>query len=279
MTVRVLVTGGTGKTGRRLAKLLRDHKADHRIASRWPAADTVTFDWTRRETWRAALDDVAAVYLVVPPVGAEATDLVIDFVEQAQACGAQRFVLLSASLVPAGGPGMGKVHQHLQNHAPQWCVLRPSWFMQNFSEGQHLQTIREEGAIYSATSGGRVPFVSADDIAAAAFAALTQPDAPNRDLILTGPRAMTYDDAAEMIGATIGRRVRRVGISVDELARRQHARGMSEMAARVLAAMDGAIAAGAENRTTDGVELLTGRAPISFEAFVNESRNVWIDQV
>lgn len=65
--------------------------------------------------------------------------------------GVRRFVLLSASSLEAGGPMMGQVHAYLQSMAPEWAVLRPSWFMQNFSEQQRLATIRDEGAIYSAT--------------------------------------------------------------------------------------------------------------------------------
>ncbi|HEV2604757.1 MAG TPA: ergot alkaloid biosynthesis protein, partial [Microvirga sp.] len=64
-----------------------------------------------------------------------------------------------------GDPMMGEVHAWLATNAPEWAVLRPSWFMQNFSEGPHGRTIREESAIYSATDTGRVGFISADDIA------------------------------------------------------------------------------------------------------------------
>jgi hypothetical protein len=43
---------------------------------------------------------------------------------------------------------MEQVHRRLQQNAPQWAALRPSWFMQNFSEGQHLASIRDEDAIF-----------------------------------------------------------------------------------------------------------------------------------
>ncbi len=48
-------------------------------------------------------------------------------------------------------------------------------------------------------------------------------------------------------------------------------RGMPELGARGLAAMDAAIAAGVENRTTDAVGRLTGRHPKPFEVFVAEN--------
>jgi uncharacterized protein YbjT (DUF2867 family) len=82
---------------------------------------------------------------------------------------------------------MGQVHQWLKEKATEWTVLRPSWMMQNFTEGHHFVSIRNEDRIYSATEDGRVPFVSVDDIAMAAMVALTL----NADFILTGSQPIT----------------------------------------------------------------------------------------
>jgi uncharacterized protein YbjT (DUF2867 family) len=180
-------------------------------------------------------------------------------------------VLLSGSPIPAGGPLQGEVHTWLQTHAAEWAVLRPSWFMQNFSEGQHLATIREDDAIYSATADGRTPFIDADDIAAAALAALTRPQAPNADFILTGERALTYDEVAALIGAAAGRPIVHRRIEASEVAQRHRARGLPATTAQMLAIMDLAIAGGAEDRVTDAVQALTGRPAIRFEDFAQAS--------
>jgi nucleoside-diphosphate-sugar epimerase len=131
----------------------------------------------------------------------------IDFLELALKRGVSRFVLLSASLLPAGGPAMGQVHLWLEQNAAQWAVLRPSWFMENFSEGHHLRSLREERRIYSATESGRVPFISAEDIAAVAQAALTRENSFNLDFVLTGGEPISYDEVARSIGGAIGRAV------------------------------------------------------------------------
>jgi len=57
-----------------------------------------------------------------------------------------------------------------------------------------LKTIREDGKIYSCVGDGKVPFVSAFDIGGVAFAALTQPEPPNTDYRIVGPKAMTHDE-------------------------------------------------------------------------------------
>ena len=79
---------------------------------------------------------------------------------------------------------------------PEWTVLRPSWFMQNFT-GDHLvaQGVRD-GEIVTATGDGRVAFVDAADIAAVAGRALIDDEPHNAEYILTGPDALSYEDAA-----------------------------------------------------------------------------------
>jgi uncharacterized protein YbjT (DUF2867 family) len=147
--------------------------------------------------------------------------------------------------------------------------------MQNFSEGQHLATIRDEGAIYSATEDGRVPFISADDIAACAVAALPGPTALNRDFVLTGPKAISYDEAAQAIGEAAGRQIAHLRISAESLAARYRDAGRPAMLAQMLGVMDTMIAAGAEDRVTESIRELTGRAPIGFDAFARASAELW----
>jgi ergot alkaloid biosynthesis protein len=271
----VLVTGATGKTGRRLVAQLRAANIDVRAASRH---GEVRYDWTARDTWDAALDGVRAAYLVAPTVG-DPVALVTDFVQAATARGVARFVLLSASVFEAGGFGMGQVHAYLRDHAKEWAVLRPSWFMQNFSEGTHHKAIVEEGAVYSATGDGRVPFIDAGDIAACAAACLTRAEAPNADFVLTSARPISYDEVAAAIGAAIGRPIVHRRISIAELAERHKAAGVQPFTAQGLAVMDGAIANGIEDRTTNAVETLAGRFPTRFDDFVRASVEAWRAQV
>ena len=103
----VLVTGGTGKTGSRLAQKLREQGVEGCIAARNPppGSEGRRFDWGNRDTWAAALEGVSAIYLVPPPGGSD-TSAMIEFAGLAQNRGVRRFVLLSASLLPVGGPGV-----------------------------------------------------------------------------------------------------------------------------------------------------------------------------
>ncbi len=170
---------------------------------------------------------------------------------------------------------MGEVHAWLAKTAPEWAVLRPSWFMQNFSEGPHAATIREEGIIYTATGAGRVGFIDAEDIAATAAASLTATTPLNSDVVLTGPEALSYDDTVAIITSALGRPVRHVSLEPAALVARFVAQGLPPDYAERLAGLDAAIAAGAEDYTTSGVEQMTGQRPTSFRAFANRVIEKW----
>lgn len=276
MTDRILVTGGTGKTGRRVAELLRQRGLAARVATRSPdTADQVRFDWADAGTFAGAIDGVRAIYMVAPAGAADPLDAMRPFIDQAIEARVGRLVLLSSSMLEEGGPLMGGVHAYLKVEAPDWTVLRPSWFMQNFSEAQHIETIRAERRIYSATEDGRVPFIDAADIAAVAVEALVGNDFGNGDLVLTGPETLSYDEVARMISASVGHSVTHHRLSLEALTTRFEAIGIPSGFAHALSGMDGAIANGAEDRITDTVETVTGRKPKTFAEFVRENGSRW----
>jgi uncharacterized protein YbjT (DUF2867 family) len=90
----VLLLGGTGKTGRRVAQRLRERDLPIRIGT--PSGNP-SFDWNDEATWAPALGNIDSVYLTYYPdlavPGAAAA--VGSFAELAVAIGARRLVLLS----------------------------------------------------------------------------------------------------------------------------------------------------------------------------------------
>lgn len=272
----ILVTGGGGKTARRVSAQLAERGIEHRVASRSATGPgSVGFDWSLPQTHDAALDGVTAVYLEAPPGAVDPLSVMLPFLQRALDKGVTRFVLLSASSLEENGPMMGAVHGWLHLNMPSWIVLRPTWFMQNFSEQQHLPTILADGTIYSATKDGRVSFIDAEDIAAVAVVALTEPEFANGDLILTGPDRLSYDDVAALISTAAGREIHHRRLSAEDLTDWFVKGGMPGSFAPALAAMDTAISLGAEDRTTQEVLNITGRPPGSFQAFAARNAPVW----
>ncbi|MFI9235487.1 NmrA family NAD(P)-binding protein [Streptomyces sp. NPDC053079] len=272
-TPTVLVTGATGNTGRRVVSRLvalgHTVTAASRRAAAQDGARAVRFDWHDTATHGDALRDADRAYLV-PPVGdPDPAAVILPFLERARAAGVRRVVLLSSSAIPEGGPGVGRVHSELAGMFERWAVLRPSWFMQNFTDQHlHADSIRSHGTILTATGDGRVAFVDADDIAAVAVHALTDETLPADDLVITGPEALSYDDVAAVMTKVMGKDVSHRPLTYDQMRDHLAAAGIPEQFAAMLAAMDRAIADGAEDRVTDTVERATGRPPRGFHAYV-----------
>lgn len=182
------------------------------------------------------------VYLVPPPGTSDPAAVMLPFLRRARASGVRRAVLLSSSAIPAGGPAVGQVHAALPGIFDEWAVLRPSWFMQNFT-GDHLhaRTVRAEGVIRTAAGEGRVGFIDAEDIAAVAVRALLDDRAPNTDLVITGPQALSYGDIAAVLTEVTGRTVVHQRLTREEMVQRLAAE-MPAAFASMLADMDLAIA-------------------------------------
>jgi ergot alkaloid biosynthesis protein len=273
----ILVTGGTGKTGAVLAARLREAGVSVRIASRRASAgsDAAVFDWADAATYGSALGGVDRVYLVAPTGDPNPERVMAPFLRRAVDAGVRRAVLLSSSAIPDGGPALGKVHQAVRELTPEWSVLQPSWFMQNFTTGQHGGTIKSGGGIITAAGDGKVGFIDAADIAEAAFYALTDPLPHNKAHILTGPQALSYDEVASVLSDAAGKTIRHVRISRAELIARLTAFGIPPDYAALLADLEEAVQDGVEDRVTGAVEEVTGRAPKSFAAFAQDNAGAW----
>lgn len=278
-SARILLTGGLGKTSSRIAQLLSSQGYRVRRAGRSlsraggeRAEEHFSFDWFDDSNHDALLQDVHAVYLVSPP-SLQPAEFMIPFIRRALDASVTRFVLLSSASIPENSPPFGPVHRFLREHAPEWAVLRPSYFMQNFTEGGHLYTLRESGQIFTAAGDGKVAFVDADDIAAVGFHALTDEEPHNREHIITGPESLSYDEAAGIIRRVTGLDAKHCFISSEELAVRHTAAGLPADYAGFLARMDDRIRLeGMEDQVTDTVRRVTGREPRHLEKFIRDNK-------
>ncbi|KAG9234145.1 fungal-specific transcription factor domain-containing protein [Amylocarpus encephaloides] len=276
----ILLLGGTGKVSSRIAPLLS--KANYatiqasrssKAVSPCPNCSGVKFDWFDESTYGIPFSGskILAIFIVAPPV-LEGLPLVQKFVGVARKSGVNRFVLLSASIIGVGdGPAMSQVSGYIEGLGVEYAILRPTWFMENFSEQQHLPTICGASQIITATGDGKLPFVSANDIAAVAFHALTNGKPHNTDHLILGPELFTYDEAASLISRHLGRHITHIKISEQDLANGMKSAGMPVDYADMLAQLDTFIKEGKEERMNDCVERITGRKPRKLEEFVQEA--------
>ncbi|KAH8595532.1 hypothetical protein B0O99DRAFT_652010 [Bisporella sp. PMI_857] len=282
---KILLLGGTGKVSSRIAPLLVTDGYHVVLASRSGTAPSergyygINFNWDDTKTYPDpfAAHSISAVFIVAPFVS-EQLPLAKEFIDIAVKSGVKRFVLLSASAFPVGpGPLMAPVAQYLAGLGVQYAVLRPSYFMQNFSEMAHLHTIRDAGQIVTASGDGKVPFVSTNDIAAVAAKALTIENSFNRDILIVGDELFSYGEIAKLMSEALGREITHVDISEDAFAAAVEKFGIEKDYARALAKLETGVKEGKEMIVDDSVLRITGTPPVKFRHFLNEAieRGVW----
>jgi uncharacterized protein YbjT (DUF2867 family) len=269
---KILILGGTGTTGRRIARRLTAAGRPVRTASR--TGSDVPFDLAQPTTWAPALDGVGAVYLMKPDnaVESDPDEGVLGFVAAAVAAGVRRLVLLSANGVGEADDTnpLKAVEEAVRTSGAAWTILRPDWFAQNFSEGFWHPAILG-GTLTVPTGNGSTPFVDAEDIAEVAAAALVEERHGGHAYHLTGPRAISFGEAVDVISRATGRTIRHVDVEPEEFARQQLAFGVPAQLVRVLTRLLTAIREGRGTAVHDGVAQALGRPARSFEAFAAEA--------
>ncbi len=270
----VLVLGATGKTGRRVATRLRQRGVAVRAASR---TGPTRFDWSDQQTWAPALDGVQAAYLV-DSQGADAAETLGAFSALAAASGVERLVLLSSrDAAVSGGQAWLGSERAVQDAGADWTILRPTWFMQNFSEWSVLREAVVQGTVTLPAGDGLEPFIDADDIAEVAATVLTESGHAGQKYALSGPRLLTFGAAVEAIAAATGRDIHYVPISSAEYAAHATEHAMSPELTEVLNLLCGWISAGRNAHLSDGVQRVLGREPGDFTAYARAAATtgVW----
>ena len=261
MSELTLVTGGTGKTGRRVAQRLTDLGVGVRVGSR---RGSPPFDWTDPTTWAAAVRGVTSVYLTYQPDLAfpGAAEQIGALTKLAVAAGTRRIVLLSGR----GEEECWPAEDAVRGSGAEWTILRASWFAQNFSEFFLLDGVRA-GVVALPAPDVPEPFIDVEDIADVAVAALTGDRHAGRIYELTGPRALTFTEATAAIGAATGREIRYLPVTVDDYARAA-SEFMPADEARAIATVFAKVLDGRNSRPAGGVREALGRDPVDFADYV-----------
>ncbi|MEM7611551.1 MAG: NAD(P)H-binding protein [Pseudomonadota bacterium] len=256
-----LVLGGSGKTGRRVVQRLKSRGIPVRAGSR---SSNPSFDWNKPQGWDAVLDGVTSVYLSYSPDLAipGATDAIQQFVDMAVEHGVSRLVLLSGR----GEEEAQACERIVQATDIEWTIVRSSWFMQNFSEGEFLQLVLG-GTIALPAADVPEPFIDVNDIADVAVAALTEPGHAYEIYEVTGPRLLTFTALAEEISAAAGRDVRFEQIPAQAFAQGIESSGIPADIAWLLNYLFDTVLDGRNAYVGDGVQRALGREPADFSAF------------
>ena len=270
----ILVTGASGTVGSEVVKALGGSGAKVRAGYRTrpqnipKGVESVALDFDKAETIRPALLGVDTVFLLSTMVDPER-----KVVDEAKRAGVKRIVKLSVYGAADEGFTFARWHRAVEKHIEAsgvpWTFLRPAGFMQNFFNYMG-ETIRKQSTIYSSAGNGAGAHIDARDVGAVAARVLTGKGHEGKAYALTGPQALTYPQAAEILSRVLGREIKYVPITQEQYKQAVLAAGMPPVYVDALVDLDRYYAAGRMTAMTPAVKELTGRDPIRFEQFAKD---------
>ena len=286
----ILVTGATGTVGREVVIQLsimddvRVRAGVHSIIKgenlkRLPDVEVVEMDFKDRDSLHAAFTHVDKVFLITP-FSNDQVEMAKTLIDEARAAGVKHIVKLSvikADAVPETmiGRWHREVEKYIEDSGIAYTFLRPSSFMQNFAN-YDAASIKNDGRFYHTTGNGQVSYIDVRDIAAVAVEALTGSGHEGKTYELTGPEALSNQEAAEIIGEATGRQVEFVDVPEEAARNSMLQQHMPEWMVDAMLELEQGYKQNRFSETTDTVEQLAGRPPHSFRQFAQDYRECFI---
>lgn len=280
----ILVLGARGKLGRAVVEHLREAGAPTRCATRDPGCcghDCVgggcaRFDYDRPETFAPALAGVNHVFVVARPLDAAAAHVMIPFLQACDAGTVEHVVLISAfGLDRDPAAPLGQVEAYLRGSGLGWTILRPNFFMENFSHGDLRGAIAGGGVIPVCAGGAATSFISVEDVAAVAVKTLREPGHMGRTYDLTGEESLDHAQVAAILTDLLGRPVRYLDLPEADLRAGLEQAGLGAAAIGYLLRLYALVRAGHCASVRPTVAELLGRRPRTFAEFARASADAW----
>lgn len=268
----IVIVGGAGKTGHRVAARL----AAHGIATRFASRSTIpAFDWEDSTTWTGALEGARAAYIAYQPdlAAPGAAERIGELAGLAATLGVERLVLLSGR----GEDGALASERAAFAAHKNVTVCRVAWFAQNFTEGALAGAVPSGAFALPAAGDVPEPFIDLDDVADVAVLALTQNGHTGVVHELTGPESITLTEVARQLSEASGTPVEFVSVTQEKFVEEAVGAGLDEATATFLAGLFSDIFDGRNVTTTTGVRDALGREPRAFADWAKDAaaQGVW----
>ena len=268
----ILVIGGTGKTGRKVVQGLKKQDQNVRVGAR---SNTPAFDWHDPATWPDALAGMDKVYITFYPDLAVpgAYEAVKGLTEEAKKAGVKKAVLLSGK----GEKEAERCEQAVADSGLNYTLVRASWFNQNFSESFLMDPILA-GYVALPMPDAKIPFVDTGDIADVVVEALLEDAHNGKTYAVTGPRAITFEEAVREIAASTGKEIKYQPVSLDDYSAMMKSAGVPSDYIWLFDYLFREVLGKPENQEiSNDVEKVLGRKPKDFSEFARETAKtgVW----
>ena len=284
----ILVAGATGTLGGEVVKQLSSstpavnikagvHSAQNvKKVKDGDKVEVVLIDYNKPETLKEALSQVDKLFLLTPDVP-NAHELASNLVIEAKKAGIRHIVkqsVMGADL--EADVGTFRLHRQAEKIIEQseipFTFLRPNEFMQNFVNF-HSHFIKNNNAFYLPLEDAKVSLVDVRDITAVAVKSLTEDRSDkhnNKTYLITGPEALSYYQAAEILSSATDKKISYVNISEEEARGAMKEMGMSDWLINTISELHDYFRKGNASQVSSAVEEVTGKKPISFSQFAKD---------
>jgi len=269
---KILVLGATGHVGRPLVKdlLARGEvvKAASRSGKPVEGAEGVAFD-VLKPNFETLFTGVDRLYLLLPTGYVDAQGLLLPIVAAATARKV-KIVFQSVFGVDADDSiPYRQVEIAIEKSGAPYVILRPNWFADNF----HIfwKAGIDHGVIAVPAADGKSSFIDVRDVAASAAAALTSARFDGKAFNLTGPAALSYAEAAEILSSVLGRKIAYQAITTEAFVTMLTGAGVPTDYAEFLGAIFYPVREGWAAAVTEDVRTLTGHAPLSLRKYAEDN--------
>ncbi len=280
----LLVTGASGHLGRRVLELLLEAQAGPIIAAtrspekldnfkqRGVVVRYADFDSPASlDTAFAGVDRLLIISTDAVGVPGQRLKQHLNAVAAAEKAGVGHVVYTSLTAPGPDSPVLLAPDHHgtetaLAGSKPGWTVLRNNIYADTllFTLNQAIQL----GKLFAAAGDGKTAYVTREDCARAAAAALASSFSGRRTLDITGPEALSQADLAAIVSALSGQTVTYIPLELETLVQNMVAGGLPQPVAEAYASFDIAIAQGRFSTVSNAVEELTGRKPMRVADFL-----------
>lgn len=271
-TENIVVIGGTGKTGRRVAQNLKESGYNIRVVGH---KTNPALDWENPETYDAVLEGMDRAYIVYYPDLAVpgSRDAITALTEKALAAGLKKVVLLSGK----GETEAEACEDIVANSGLDYTLVRASWFNQNFSEGAFVDFVLD-GVVALPMPEARIPFVDANDIADVVSKVLVDDSYNGQTITVTGPQMRTFEEVVEIMAEAADKQIEYIPISIEEFKEGMRKAGLPDSYVWLFGYLFKEVLGNPENQeVSNDVEKVLGRKPIDFSEYAAKvaAAGVW----
>ena len=167
------------------------------------------------------------------------------------------------------------VEKHLEASDIHYNILRPNFFMENFSGGFAAGPIKETGSIFLPASDAKTSFISVKDIAATALKCFTDSSTNGKAYNLTGSEALDHNEVAAEISRVAGKEVTYTAISDEQMRESLTQMGVPAENIAYLSMLYEIGRAGYTAPILPDLESVINRRATTFKQFVEDNRPAW----